>query len=164
MQDFSHNKHDSNKTTGALKTLFNTLKEHDNVIVMSATNYPELIENAVDSRMAEKVVFKYLNPKQIITSITEYYKLFAENGLIDDALLDANNEKLKKICEIIGKPEHEVEYRKIFDNILPKVIFKSPDMQKMELKHFVDALTETSSARILNLTKDEIKALRDIVA
>ena len=63
-----------------LKTLINTLKEHDNVIILSATNYPELIEGAIDSRMAEKILFNYLTPKQIITAITEHYKNFKKNG------------------------------------------------------------------------------------
>ncbi len=164
MEDFSHNKHDSNKTTGALKTLINELKERDNVIIMSATNYPELIEGAIDSRMAEKVLFDYLTPKQIITAITEHYKNLKDTTLIAKELLDAKNPKMIEICNIIGKKEHQVEYRKIFDDILKKTLHKSPDMGKIELKHFVEALTEPSSVRSLNLTLEEISKLKKIVS
>lgn len=162
MEDFSHNKAQSNKTTGALKTLINELKKRDNVIIISATNYPELIEGAIDSRMAEKVLFDYLTPKQIITSITEHYKEKPE--LICSELLDSANPKLIEICDILGKKERKMEYRKIFDNILPKTLDNSPDMGKIELKHFVDAITEPGNVRVLNLTEAEIAQLKNIVA
>lgn len=164
MEDFSHNKHDSNKTTGALKTLINTLKEHDNVIILSATNYPELIEGAIDSRMSEKVMFNYLSPKQILRSITEFYNNVKGKYLISDELLDVNNPKMKKICDIIGKEEHEMDFRKLFDNIIrKKTLYNSPDMGKIELKHFIEALTEPSSVRDLHLTKAEITELLNII-
>ena len=162
MKDNSHNMHDSNKTTGALKTLINELKKHDNVILLSATNYPQHIEGAIDSRMAEKVLFDYLTPIQIITSITEHYKNKPE--LISKELLDAKNPKLKEICSILGKKEHEMEYRKIFDNILPKTLLNSPDGKSIELKHFVDAILEPGNVRTFNITPEEISRLKSIVA
>lgn len=162
MKDNSHNMHDSNKTTGALKTLINELKKHDNVILLSATNYPEFIEGAIDSRMAEKVLFDFLTPKQIITSITEHYKNKPE--LIAKELLDVENSKLKEICDIIGKKEHKMEYRKIFDNIIPKTLLNSPDGKNIELKHFVEAITEPGVVRILDLSDAEIMRLKQIAA
>lgn len=164
MEDFSHNKHDSNKTTGALKTLINELKERDNVIIMAATNYPELIEGAIDSRMAKKVLFDYLTPKQIITSITEYYKNLSDSKLICQELLDKNNPKMKEICDLLGKREHQVDFRKIFDDIIPEALSNSPDMGKIELKHVVEAITSPSISRSLNLTEAEIAQFKNIIA
>ena len=163
MEDFSHNKHQSNQTTGALKTLINGLKDRDNVIIMSATNYPHLIEDAIDSRMTKKVLFDYLTPKQIITSITEHYKNFAKSGLISEELLDRNNPKLQQICNLIGKREHEIEFRKIFDDIIPQTLLNSPDMKPIELKHFVEAIISPSIRRSLKLTEAEVTQLKNIV-
>ncbi len=163
MQDFSPSSmHDSNKTTGALKTLINTLMEKDNVILMSATNYPELIEGAVSSRLSKRVLFDYLTPKQINAAIIEHYKNSAKEQLISEDLLKPN-EKLQQICDIVGEKAHCMEYRKLFKDILPAALAKSPDGGKLELKHMVEALTSEGIVRDLNLTPEEIANLKQIV-
>ena len=166
MENHSVNKADSNKTIGALKTLINGLMEHDNVILISATNYPELIENAVSSRVAKKVMVDYLTPKQTITAIVDHYSSNAKKELVSAELLDVNNPKLKEICEIISDKTkgHEMEYRKLFNNILPDTLIDSPESKKIELKHLVDAVTSPSIARELRLTDSEIDRLKRIVS
>lgn len=157
------NKADSNKTVGALKTLINSLMEHDNVILLSATNYPELIEDAVSSRVAEKIMVDYLTPKQIITAIVDHYKNNAKKELISSELLDVNNSKLKEICEVLGNKSHEMEYRKLFNNIIPNTLTKSPENEAIQLKHLVDAVTSPSLARELKLNESDINKLKTIV-
>ena len=163
MVDNGINKHSSNKTTGALKTLINGLMAQDNVILLSATNYPELIEDAVGSRMAKKVVVDYLNPKQIITAIVEHYKKSAKPERISADLLDISNEKLNEICKILGSRKNEMEYRKLFNNIMPTTHIKSPEDGKIELKHLVEAITDVNIAKTLNLTAEETARLKTIV-
>lgn len=162
MEDFGINKHDSNKTTGALKTLINTLMENDNVFLLSATNYPELIEGAVSSRMTKKVLFDYLTPKQIMSAMIEHYNKIAKKQLVSEDFLK-ENKKLQEICEIISKKEHCMEYRKLFNNILPTTLTNSPENGKIELKHMVEAVTSPGLARDLNLTPEEIARLKQIV-
>lgn len=163
MENNSINKADSNKTVGALKTLINSLMEHDNVIILSATNYPELIEDAVSSRVAEKVTVDYLTPKQIITAITDHYNNNAKKELVSSALTDTNNKELNEICNILGDRSHEMEYRKLFNNIIPNTLTKSPENEPIELKHLVEAITSPSIARELKLTQSEIDRLKRIV-
>ena len=162
MVDHGFNKHDSNAKVGALKTLINGVMKHDNVLLLSATNYPELIEGAVGSRVADKVLVDFLTPKQTLTAIVEHYK-GAEKGKISDELLNTASEKLNKICDIISKPEHEMEYRKLFNNIIPNTLIKSPENGKIEIKHLVEAVTSPNIARELQLSKEEITKLQDIV-
>ena len=164
MESHGLNKADSNKTIGALKTLINSLMEHDNVILLSATNYPELIEGAVSSRVAEKVTVDYLSPKQIITALTDHYKNNAAKELVSPSLTDVNNQKLQEICEILGNRNHQMEYRKLFNNIVPNTLTRSPENGKIELKHLVEAITSPSIARELHLTPDEIVRLLAIVS
>lgn len=162
MKDNSLNQHDSNKTIGALKTLINKVKDEENVILISATNYPDLIEGAIDSRVAEKVLFDYLTPKQIITAITEYYKGKKQPELFAEELKDPGNKVLEKIFEIVAKPEHELEYRKFFDNsILRNAWLYSPNGEKTTLKHLVDAITDHSAIRSLKLTDTEVTAIKN---
>jgi len=163
MENKGINKADSNKTVGALKTLINGLMEHDNVILLSATNYPELIEDAVSSRVAEKVMVDYLTPKQIITAIVDHYKNNADKKFVSGELLDVNNGKLKEICEILGNKSHEMEYRKLFNNIIPNTLTKSPENEAIQLKHMVEAMTSPSLARELKLNESEINKLKKIV-
>ena len=162
MVDHGFNKHDSNSKIGALKTLINGVMGHDNVLLLSATNYPELIEGAVGSRVADKVLVDYLTPKQTITAIVEHYKN-AQKGKISKDLLDTTNAELNKICDIISQPQHEMEYRKLFNNIIPNTLIKSPEDGKIELKHLVEALTSPGIARELKLTREEIAKLQNIV-
>lgn len=167
MENHGVNKADSNKTVGALKTLINGLMERDNVILISATNYPELIEDAVSSRVAEKVMVDYLTPKQTITTIVDHYSSNAKKmDYISKELMDVNNPKLKEICEIISDKSkgHEMEFRKLYNNILPKTLLKSPECQTIEIKHLVDAITTPSVARELRLTESEIHQLKRIAA
>ena len=162
MEDISINKANSNRSIGALKTLINGLKAQDNVIIITATNYPELIEGAIDSRIAKQVLFDYLTPKQIITAITEHYKK-VDPTLVSKDLLNVNNENLKKICNIIGEKEHQTEYRKIFDNLIPTALSKSPDGKPIELKHLVEALLDSDVSRRFNLSESDISSLRSIL-
>ena len=164
MENNSINKADSNKTIGALKTLINSLMEHDNVILLSATNYPELIEDAVSSRVAEKVMVDYLNPKQIKTAIVNHYQDCAKKELISPELLDLDNRKLNEICDILGKRNHEMEYRKLFNNIIPNTLTKSPENKPIEIKHLAEAVTSPSIARELKLTQAEINQLKRLTA
>jgi len=164
MESHGLNKADSNKTIGALKTLINSLMEHDNVILLSATNYPELIEGAVSSRVAEKVTVDYLSPKQIITALTDHYKNNTAKELVSPSLTDVNNQKLQEICEILGNRNHQMEYRKLFNNIVPNTLTRSPENGKIELRHLVEAITSPSIARELHLTPDEIVRLLAIVS
>lgn len=162
MEDHSINKANSNRSIGALKTLINGLKDQDNVIIITATNYPELIEGAIDSRIAKQVLFDYLTPKQIITAITEHYKV--KPDLISKELLDVNNPKLKKVCDIIGRKEHCTEYRKIFDNLIPTTLDKSPDGKPIELKHLVEALLDSDVSRRFNLSEVDRKELKSLIS
>ena len=162
MQDHGLGQHDSNKTVGALKTLINTLMEKDNVILLSATNYPEKIEGAVASRTAEKVLVDYLTPKQTMAAIIEHYKS-AENGRVAKDFLDAKNVKLQQICNVISSPEHCMEYRKLFKNIIPSTLINSPENGKIELKNLVEAVISPSVARELKLTNEEITYLKGLV-
>ena len=166
MENHGANKADSNKTVGALKTLINGLMERDNVILLSATNYPELIENAVSSRVAKKVMVDYLTPKQTAAAIVDHYANNAKKELVSAELLDANNPKLKEVCEIISDKTkgHEMEYRKLFNNIIPDTLIDSPESKTIELKHLVDAVTSPSIARELRLTESEINELKRIAA
>lgn len=164
MESHGLNKADSNKTIGALKTLINSLMEHDNVILLSATNYPELIEGAVSSRVAEKVTVDYLSPKQIITALTDHYKNNTAKELVSPSLTDVNNQKLQEICEILGNRNHQMEYRKLFNNIVPNTLTRSSENGKIELRHLVEAITSPSIARELHLTPDEIVRLLAIVS
>ena len=162
MENNGINKADTNKTIGALKTLINSLMEHDNVILLSATNYPELIEDAVSSRVAEKVTVDYLNPKQIKTAIVDHYQNYAKKEMVSKDLLDLNNRKLNEVCDIIGNRSHEMEYRKLFNNIIPNTLTKSPENKPIEVKHLVEAITSPSIARELRLTQAEIEQLKRI--
>ena len=71
---------------------------------------------------------------------------------------------MKEICDLLGKREHEVDFRKLFEDIIPETLANSPDMGKIELKHFVEAITSPSIGRSLNLTEAEVAQLRNIVA
>ena len=163
MQDASINAHSSNKTTGALKTLINELMAQDNVMLLSATNYPEMIEGAVSSRMSEKVLVDYLTPKQTLTAIVEHYKNNAQKEVVSPELLDVGNEKLKEICEIISDKSHEMEYRKLLNNIIPNTLTNSPEKEAIQLKHLVETVTSPSISRELKLTEPEIARLKEIV-
>ncbi len=166
MENHGANKADSNKTVGALKTLINELMERDNVILISATNYPELIENAVSSRVAKKVMVDYLTPKQTAAAIVDHYANNAKKEFVSAELLDINNPKLNQICEIISDKTkgHEMEYRKLFNNIIPDTLIDSPEAKTIELKNFVQAVTNPSTARELRLTESEINELKRIAA
>ena len=113
--------------------------------------------------MAKKVVVDYLNPKQIITAIVEHYKKSAEPERISADLLDISNEKLNEICKILGSRKNEMEYRKLFNNIMPTTLIKSPEDGKIELKHLVEAITDVNIAKTLNLTAEETARLKTIV-
>jgi len=162
MEDFGLSRSNSNKTNGVLKTLINSLKAKDNVILLSATNHPEEIEGAVSSRMSQKVLVDFLSPKQTMTAIMEHYKKDAKERLISEDLLK-QNDKLQQICDIISKKEHCMEYRKLFEEIMPTTLDNSPDGGTIELKHLVEAVTSQSIARNLRLTPEEISSLKQIV-
>ena len=163
MKDGSINAHASNKTTGALKTLINELMAQDNVMLLSATNYPEMIEGAVSSRMSEKVLVDFLTPKQTLTAIVDHYKNNAKKEMVSPELLDAGNEKLKEICGIISDKSHEMEYRKLLNNIIPNTLTNSAENEAIQLKHLVNTVTSPSIARELKLTDAEIQRLKAIV-
>lgn len=162
MEDFGFGKHDSNKTTGALKTLINTLMENDNVILLSATNHPEEIEGAVSSRLSKVVLFDYLNPTQIKTAIMNHLNKLSKKYLISEELLK-DNEKLQQVCDIVGDKKHCIEYRKLFDNVLQTTVINSPENGTVELRHLVEALSNQSIARDLHITPEEIANLKQIV-
>jgi len=130
----------------------------------STSGKKKYLEGAVSSRVAEKVTVDYLSPKQIITALTDHYKNNTAKELVSPSLTDVNNQKLQEICEILGNRNHQMEYRKLFNNIVPNTLTRSPENGKIELRHLVEAITSPSIARELHLTPDEIVRLLAIVS
>jgi len=162
MESHGPNKDLSNDKIGALKTLINSLMEHDNVILLSATNYPELIEGAVSSRVSEKIMVDFLTPKQTATAIVEHYLDKAKKEMVSKEFLEFGNEKLNAVCDIISGKNSQMEFRKL-KKILQNTWIKSPENKPIELKHLVEAAIDKSTARDLNLSEKDIAALKSIV-
>ncbi len=118
------------------------------------------------AELPQKVMVDYLTPKQTAAAIVDHYANNAKKEFVSAELLDINNPKLNQICEIISDKTkgHEMEYRKLFNNIIPDTLIDSPEAKTIELKNFVQAVTNPSTARELRLTESEINELKRIAA
>lgn len=116
-KDISSNAANSEKFQNAFKTSFNSLLEVPNIQIIAATNkaakekaLTSMLDEAIVNRFAYKVFVPLPDKKQFIRAFTEHYSSLNSN-VVKPELKDANNEKLKKLCEYVSKEEHHASFR-----------------------------------------------------